>query len=51
MYVKLPPKDLNSGFYPPYPTNTYTYEVTIAPRIYSDISRFYIGIKCNQFIK
>ena len=30
--VKLPPRDLNLSPYPPHPTSTYTYKVTIAPR-------------------
>ena len=29
--MKLLPEDLNP--YPPHPTNTYTYEVTISPRV------------------
>ena len=36
MYVKLPPKDLNLGPYPPHPTNIYTCGVTIAPRVRGD---------------
>ena len=31
--VKLPPKDLNSGYYPPHPTSTNTCRVTIAPTV------------------
>ena len=31
--MKLPPKDLNLGPYPPHPISTYTYEVIIAPRV------------------
>ena len=31
--VKLPPKDLNSGSYPPHPTSTNTCRVTIAPTV------------------
>ena len=30
--VKLLPGNLNPSPYPPHPTSTYTYEVTIAPR-------------------
>ena len=33
MRMKLPPRDLNPGPYPPHPTSTYTCEVTIAPRV------------------
>ena len=33
MCVKLPPKDLNLDPCPPHLTNTYTYKVTIAPRV------------------
>ena len=33
MYVKLPFRDLNSDPYSPHPTSTYTYGVTIAPRM------------------
>ena len=36
MYVKLLPKDLNFSSYPPHPTSTYTYEVTIAPKVSGD---------------
>ena len=31
--MKLPPRDLNPAPYPPHPTSTYTYGVTIAPRV------------------
>ena len=37
MYVKLPPRDFNPGSYPPHPTSTYTYRVTISSRICDDI--------------
>ena len=37
MCVKLPLGDLNPGPYPPHPTSTYTYRVTISSRIYGDI--------------
>ena len=33
MCVKLPLKNLDSDPYSPHPTNTYTYGVTIAPRV------------------
>ena len=33
MCVKLPHGDFNPGPYPPHPTSTYTYGVTIAPRV------------------
>ena len=33
MCIKLPPKDLNLGPYPPHPTSTYTYRIIIAPRV------------------
>ena len=33
MCVKFPPGDLNPGPYPPHPTSTYTYGVTIAQRM------------------
>ena len=33
MYVKLLLRDLNPGPYPPYPISTYTYGVTIVPRM------------------
>ena len=35
MCVKLPPEELNLSFYPPHPTNTYTYGVIIALRLCS----------------
>ena len=34
MYVKFSPRDLNLGPCPSHPTSTYTYEVTIALRVY-----------------
>ena len=37
MCVKLPPRYLNSGPYPPHITSTYIYEVTIALRVYSSV--------------
>ena len=33
MCVKLHPKDLNPDPYPQHPTSTYTYGVTIGPRV------------------
>ena len=33
MCVKLPPEYLNHGPYLPHPTNTYTCEATITPRV------------------
>ena len=33
MSVKLSPRDLNPGPYLPHPTSTYTYEMTVAPRV------------------
>ena len=48
MCVKLSPKNLNPGLYPPHPTSTYTCRVTIAPRVYSDTT-FLENIKnCQQ---
>ena len=32
MYVKFSPRDLNPGFCPSHPTNTYYCKVTIAPK-------------------
>ena len=43
MCVKLPPRDLNPGLYPPYPISTYTCEVTITPRV--------CGSPKNKFLK
>ena len=36
MCVNLPPGDLNPNSYPSHLTSTYTYEMTIAPKAYSD---------------
>ena len=36
MCVKLPPRNLNPNPYPQYPTNTYTYGVTIALKVCDD---------------
>ena len=33
MYVKFPFRDLNSHSYPLHPTSTYTYKITITPRM------------------
>ena len=33
MYVNLTFENLNSGLYPPHLTSTYTYEMTIVPRV------------------
>jgi len=33
MYIKLPFRNLNPNPYSQHPTNTYTYEVTIMPRV------------------
>ena len=43
MCVKLPLEDLNPNPYPPHPTSTYTYGVTVAPRV--------CGGKNNSFFK
>ena len=34
MYVKFPTRDLNPDPYSLHPTSTYTYKMTIAPKIY-----------------
>ena len=39
MCVKLFSRDLNPDLCPPHPTSTYTYEMTIAPRVYNNNSR------------
>ena len=44
MYVKLPPEKLNPGSYPPHPTSTYTYGVTIASRVYEYINMFELDL-------
>ena len=36
MCVKLPPRNLNPNPYPQYPTNTYSYGVTIALKVCDD---------------
>ena len=33
MYIKLPLGNLNPSPYPPHLTNTYTYKVTIMPKV------------------
>ena len=38
MCVKLPPGDLNFSPYPPHPISTYTYGLTIAPRVCGGLS-------------
>ena len=43
MCVKPSPGDLNPGPYPPHPTSTYTYEVTIAPRVHEVFFIFLIA--------
>jgi len=56
MCVKLPPKDLNPGPYPPLSISTYTYGVTIAPRVCGShffISKqiVYLSLVLNFFLK
>ena len=53
MCVKLPPRDLNPGLYPPHLISTYTCRVTIAPRACGgkyllDLSK-YINILTHLF--
>ena len=48
MCVKLPLRDLNLGLYPLHPTSTYTYEVTITPRV-RKICQLTAFIFCAQF--
>ena len=36
MCVKLPPRDLNPGPYPPHPTSIYICEVTTALRVHGE---------------
>ena len=36
MCVKVAPRDLNHSLYPPHPTSTYIYRVTIAPKVCGD---------------
>ena len=38
MCVKLPPEDLYPDSYSLHPTNTYTCEVTITPKVCGDIN-------------
>ena len=37
MCVKISFEDLNPGPYPTHPTNTYTHEITISPRVHSGV--------------
>ena len=53
MCVKLPPRDLNLGIYPPHLTSTYTCGVTIAPKVCDgkyplDLSK-YINVLTHLF--
>ena len=41
MCVKLSPVDLNSGPYPPHPTNTYTCGVIIAQKVCGAMNKCY----------
>ena len=45
--MKLSSENLNPSSYSPHPTNTYTYEVTIAPKIWYSILPYYL--KMNKF--
>ena len=47
MCVKLPPKNLNSDPYPPHSTSTYTYRVTIAPKVCGGKIILYLSIYFN----
>ena len=47
MCMKLSSENLNPSSYSPHPTNTYTYEVTIAPKIWYSILPYYL--KMNKF--
>ena len=51
MCVKLPPRDLNLGPYPPHPTSMYTCGVTTTPRVcdgeFEGDLRIEIGQLCN----
>ena len=40
MCVKFPSKDMNLNPFSTHSTSIYTYEVTIIPRVWSDISLF-----------
>ena len=42
MCVKFLPKDLNLDSYFLHPTNTYTYRVTITPKIYGGICETFV---------
>ena len=45
MCLKLPPRDLNFGPYPPHSINTYTFGVTIAPRVCGSL----LGVRLTSF--
>ena len=50
MCVKFPLGDLNPDPCPPHPTNTYTYGVTIAPKMCGDKTFFLmIALLCRIF--
>jgi len=50
MYVKFLSENLNSGVYHPHLISTYTYEVTITPRVCSsDIEYVCFDISCLIF--
>ena len=49
MCVKLAPGDLNLGLYPPHPTNTYTCEVTITPRVCDGLENFKYELTKGSF--
>ena len=56
MCVKLPPGDLNLGPCPPHSANTYTYGVTITPRVCGNensplLTRFLYGLKIFSLMK
>ena len=50
MCVKLPSKDLNLGPYLPRSINTYTYEVTIVPRVCGGTTNLNVKGGRNLFI-
>ena len=54
MCVKLPLRNLNLSPYPPYPTSTYTYRVTTAPKVHggncTTNNTFLYPIKNNTLI-
>ena len=49
MCVKLPFRDLNPDSYPPHLTSTYTYEMTIAPKVCSGSYTYYIDYLLFDF--